>query len=88
MSERDLFEAAVELPPENRGAYLDGVCGADEALRQRLEALFRVAQNNVAHFVECCVLRELGQGIDGDAALESVSLSVPVGGRETDLLDT
>jgi WD40 repeat protein/serine/threonine protein kinase len=39
MTERDLFEAALELPPEGRGAYLDGVCGGDVALRQRLEAL-------------------------------------------------
>jgi hypothetical protein len=37
MSERDLFEAALELPPENRGAYLDGVCGNDAALRERLQ---------------------------------------------------
>jgi WD40 repeat protein/serine/threonine protein kinase len=41
MTERDLFEAALELPPENRVAYLDGVCGGDAALRQRLEALLR-----------------------------------------------
>jgi tetratricopeptide (TPR) repeat protein len=39
MSERDLFEAALEVPPEKRAAYLDGVCGTDAALRQRLEAL-------------------------------------------------
>jgi serine/threonine protein kinase/tetratricopeptide (TPR) repeat protein len=39
MSERDMFEAALELPPENRLAYLDGVCGSDAALRRRLEAL-------------------------------------------------
>jgi serine/threonine protein kinase/tetratricopeptide (TPR) repeat protein len=39
MSERDMFEAALELPPENRLSYLDGVCGSDAALRRRLEAL-------------------------------------------------
>ena len=39
MSEREMFEAALELPPENRDAYLDGICGGDAALRQRLEAL-------------------------------------------------
>jgi serine/threonine protein kinase len=41
MTERELFEAVLELAPENRVAYLDGVCGGDAALRQRLEALFR-----------------------------------------------
>jgi serine/threonine protein kinase/tetratricopeptide (TPR) repeat protein len=39
MTERDLFEAALELPPEERLAYLDGACGGDTAMRQRLEAL-------------------------------------------------
>ncbi len=39
MTERDLFEAALELPPEGRAAYLDGACGGDAALRQRLETL-------------------------------------------------
>src|SRR5262249_25972929 len=39
MSERELFEAALELPAQDRAGYLDGVCGADAALRQRLEAL-------------------------------------------------
>jgi serine/threonine protein kinase/predicted Zn-dependent protease len=39
MSERDLFEAALDLPPENRGAYLDGVCAGDVGLRHRLEGL-------------------------------------------------
>src|SRR5262249_43897154 len=39
MTERDVFEAALEIPPEDRVAYLDGACGGDAALRQRLEAL-------------------------------------------------
>ena len=41
MTEREVFEAALEMPPESRFAYLDGVCGNDAALRQRLEALLR-----------------------------------------------
>src|SRR5438132_13988136 len=39
MTEREMFEAALDLPPEDRVAYLDGVCGGDAALRRRLEAL-------------------------------------------------
>jgi serine/threonine protein kinase/tetratricopeptide (TPR) repeat protein len=39
MTERDVFEAVLELPPEDRVAYLDGACGGDAALRQRLEVL-------------------------------------------------
>src|SRR5262245_47608520 len=39
MTERELFEAALELPPEDRAGFLAGACGGDAALRQRLEAL-------------------------------------------------
>jgi serine/threonine protein kinase/Flp pilus assembly protein TadD len=41
MTEREVFEVALEMPAERRVAYLDGVCGTDAALRQRLEALLR-----------------------------------------------
>ncbi|MGD0814425.1 MAG: protein kinase [Verrucomicrobiota bacterium] len=37
--EESLFESALALPPEQRGAYLDTQCGADAALRRRVEAL-------------------------------------------------
>src|SRR6516225_7075150 len=39
MTERDLFEAALDLPRETRGTYLDGVCAGDVVLRHRLEGL-------------------------------------------------
>jgi serine/threonine protein kinase len=41
MTEREMFEAALEQPPERRPAYLDGICRGDTGLRQRLEALMR-----------------------------------------------
>ena len=34
-----IFDAALELPPERRAAYLLEACGGDDALRQRVEAL-------------------------------------------------
>jgi predicted ATPase/predicted Ser/Thr protein kinase len=34
-----LFHAALELPAENRAAFLSGACGADLALRQEVESL-------------------------------------------------
>jgi serine/threonine protein kinase len=39
MTEREMFEAALEQPPKDRFAYLDAICGGDLGLRQRLEAL-------------------------------------------------
>jgi eukaryotic-like serine/threonine-protein kinase len=39
--EATLFDAALELPPAERAAYLDHACGGDTALRQRVEALLK-----------------------------------------------
>ena len=39
MTEREMFEAALEVARGDRPAFLDGVCGDDGALRQRLDAL-------------------------------------------------
>ena len=36
-----MFEAARQLPAEQRAVYLDGACGGDSALRERIEALLR-----------------------------------------------
>jgi serine/threonine protein kinase len=40
VSERDLFLAALDLPPADRDRFLDEKCGADADLRQRVDALF------------------------------------------------
>ncbi|MHC5025075.1 MAG: serine/threonine-protein kinase, partial [Planctomycetota bacterium] len=40
---REVFEAAYELPPEERSAYLDRVCGDDPALRDRVDELLAAA---------------------------------------------
>ena len=36
-----IFDSAVELPQEQRAAFLDQACAGDEVLRQRVEALLR-----------------------------------------------
>ena len=38
-------EALQRATPEARTAYLDAACGTDAALRQRVEALLRAAEN-------------------------------------------
>ena len=40
-----IFDAAIELPPERRAAYLREACGDDDALRQRVEALLRAHES-------------------------------------------
>jgi WD40 repeat protein/serine/threonine protein kinase len=37
--EEEIFAGAVQLPPDQRAAYLDEVCAADPVLRRRIEAL-------------------------------------------------
>jgi tetratricopeptide (TPR) repeat protein len=40
-----IFDAAIELPPERREAYLHEACGGDDSLRQRVEALLRAHES-------------------------------------------
>src|SRR5215831_14886849 len=37
----EIFTEAIQLPTENRGAFLDRACGQDEPLRRKIEALLR-----------------------------------------------
>ena len=41
MTEETLFAEAIELPPEDRGTFLDEKCGDDSELRERIEVLLR-----------------------------------------------
>jgi serine/threonine protein kinase len=42
--EAAIIDAALELPPDQRTAYLERACGDDAALRQRLEALLKACE--------------------------------------------
>ncbi len=46
-NEETIFEAAIQKPnPAERAAYLEGACGGDRELRQRVEALVRAHQQS------------------------------------------
>jgi serine/threonine protein kinase len=46
---REIFEAALKLPPKERVVYLDRACGGDTQLRQRIvEALFKAQESAAA----------------------------------------
>src|SRR5438128_1260085 len=42
--EATIFDGVLELPPEQRAAYLDRACGGDVALRQRIQALLKASE--------------------------------------------
>src|SRR5262245_12934672 len=48
----DLFFAAVELPPKERGAYLDDACLDDAALRTEVESLLHAHVQRASGFLE------------------------------------
>jgi serine/threonine protein kinase len=50
-----IFDAAIELPPAQRAAYLQEACAGDNALRQRVEALL-CAHETAESFMESPVL--------------------------------
>jgi hypothetical protein len=45
MNERQIFTDALAMPQPERGGYLDEACGADPALRERLEQLLVMHEN-------------------------------------------
>ncbi|MHC5026589.1 MAG: serine/threonine-protein kinase [Planctomycetota bacterium] len=65
---REVFEAAAELPPDRRDAYLESACAGDASLRAEVEDLLRrddVADND---FLQSPVVRP-GSTAANDAAL-------------------
>lgn len=40
-TEEELFQRGIEVPPEQRAAYLDRVCSGDPGMRARVDALLR-----------------------------------------------
>jgi hypothetical protein len=43
--EAAIFDAAIELPPEQRSAYLEQACGNDAGLRRRIESLLKASES-------------------------------------------
>jgi hypothetical protein len=51
-SASDIFLEALDSAPADRAACLDAACGADAALRQRVEALLRAHDDPAAFLSE------------------------------------
>jgi eukaryotic-like serine/threonine-protein kinase len=63
---KDLCGQALELSPEKRGAFLDGACGTDRALRDEIEALLSEEQVVGSNFLQSPRLDDVGS--NGDSA--------------------
>src|SRR5436853_7351177 len=50
--EETIFAATLQLPPEERAAYLQQRCGRDDALRHRIEVLLNAAEQSGAFLEE------------------------------------
>jgi len=63
-----LTDAALQMRPEQRATFLDGVCGSDRDLRQQIDALIE-ADSRTGEFLEKPLLEELA----GDMAARPLS---------------
>ena len=59
--EIEVFNAALELPAAERGAYLDQICADDAALRQRVEELLQAGEQ-AGDFLESAAAVPSGPG--------------------------
>ncbi len=51
-SVEELFQQAIDLPPDQRRRFLDERCGSDEALRLEVESLLRYEREAPESFLE------------------------------------
>lgn len=83
MNEREIFTGALDQPTAaKRQAYLDHVCGADKALRARIEALM-ASDAATSQFLKVPALEQLAHPA-GDHVNKTVNFSQP---GHSDLFD-
>jgi serine/threonine protein kinase len=63
-----IFHSAIAREPHERGPYLDGACGGDEALRQEVEALIK-SHENAGTFIASPVYERGAELLEGDGTL-------------------
>ncbi len=71
-----LFDAALDRPPEERAAFLNGACGGDEALRDEVETLLAADANPPSFLEEEAAAVAAPFLIDDDAADSAASMQV------------
>src|SRR5262245_6473922 len=64
----DIYQSAIELQPESRGAFLAKVCKGDDALRREVESLLEL--DNLPQFIDQPAWDVAPELLDDDAELE------------------
>src|SRR5262249_23145477 len=72
--EESILDAALDLAPEERGAFLDKACGGDANLRRLLEGLLQAHHRSVTP----------GQRFDASAQPLGSTLTQPTCAKESD----
>jgi hypothetical protein len=74
---KELLLQALELPPQNRGAFLDEACGADSAMREEIDALLLEEEFVRSNFLRAPILVDDLGGSAGGARNAAGIPSVP-----------
>ena len=61
--EQAIFDAALELPPEQRSTYVEAACGGDTELRQRVMDLLEACGHTSDYLEDPPARRTLGSGV-------------------------
>src|SRR2546426_7866543 len=72
---RDLFDASLARPPEERAKFLERACVGDEALRREVESLLQ-SDAEAASFMEAPAVAEAAQSLLGVEARLSVGQQI------------
>ena len=71
----EIFDAALELEPSPRAAFLAARCGADEELKREVEALLQ-AQAHVGDFIETSAIKVAARALAGETVFTRVKKQV------------
>src|SRR4051812_19892874 len=70
---KEIFHAAVGLPSNERGAYLDKVCDGDHSLRSAVEALLR-SHEETGNFVDAPAYQAAADMLVGELEVKPVDI--------------
>jgi Tol biopolymer transport system component/predicted Ser/Thr protein kinase len=64
----DIYQSAIDMQPDSRGAFLERVCKGDQALRREVESLLEM--DNLPQLIDQCAWNAAPELLDDEAELE------------------